>query len=145
VGETTTINIHVWLHHPDEQPDPKPDATVEAALARYLAGDPESKARQVHEAMTAAGWTPQASSPTVSYIRHAYQGTAHRVVLYLTGLALGSRAERERAFARTLLGATVVGEKRTRWFHSGPNGDAAQAIQAAEVLRKWADGYGDAR
>ncbi len=155
---TGVVHIHLGSSsngQPAPAPAPSPaesepstaadDDRVAEMLARFERHDPTSAARRVYEALVDGGWEARLPQPrggkpasAAAYIRMVYEGSKHKVTLYLNSAALMSAGRREREFATSLPGAQPQTEQDVYFPHGG--GAADQAIENAEALRRWADG-----
>lgn len=116
---------------------------VEMMLKRFETFDPTTAARKVYETLEADGWetfvptSRDGSESKNSYLRFVYKGTRRRVVLYANTVALISGGARERDVVKTFTGAEVKPREIYIYFSEGR---LRQALDAAERLRRWADG-----
>lgn len=148
--------VHVFVHGPDDEvtavaadddgSSTDSDHDLESMLARFEAFDATTSVRELFHQLSAQGWTALTPKPRggrtkseAAYLRMVFVGAETKVRIYLNTTALIASGQSEQAIVKEMPGA----QERSRdvyVYHSGSNGDLANALAAAEALRNYADG-----
>ncbi len=148
--------VHLFVHGPvdevtavatdDDGPSPDAEHDLESMLARFEAFDATTAVRELFHQLTAQGWTALTPKPRggrtkseAAYLRMVFVGTENKVRIYLNTTALIASGQGEQAIVKEMPGAQEK-SRDVYVYHSGPNGDIANALAAAEALRSYADG-----
>lgn len=117
---------------------------IETILARHERHDPNTRSRDVYQAMVADGWEARPSKTRdgkglsdPGYIHLTYRGSKRKIVVYLNSKTLGSFGKAEQEFAASLPHADL---KRSGVYFAHSDGDFEQALSNAAALRALADG-----
>lgn len=136
----------------DGEPEPEQPSTaagdeardIETILARHERHTPNTRARDVYQAMVNDGWEARPAKTRdgknlsdPGYIHLTYRGSKRKIVVYLNSKTLGSFGRADQEFAASLPRADL---KRSGVYFAHSDGDFEQTLLNAAALRALADG-----